>query len=193
MLTNFTPPVLLLLSLPLSWAFSMNIYIATSWWIHLVLHVCDSKTNHLVLDNLLGSYSMWGDFFSHGQQSLVLCLGVRSYKFSPATLNMSGFAASQRLKVALVLKTPCTSDKGFRGPKLNWKSPPWGLAFIETEVAMQATKGEKQTVILPSYEDYEPWRWPAWQDIPNGAMLAFICWQSCENPQRGACSTLTGG
>lgn len=144
MLTNFTPPVLLLLSLPLSWAFSMNIYVATSWWIHLVLHVCDSRTNHLVLDNQLGSYSTWGDFFPHGQHSLVLCLGVRSYKFFPCNIKHVWFCCLPEAEGrSLILKTPCTSDKGFRRPKLNWKSPPWGsryASYQEGETTSNSTQ-----------------------------------------------------
>lgn len=103
MVTNFIPPILLLLGLPLSSAFSMHSYMDTTCWIYLALHACDFRANHLVLDNQLGSYSMWGDYFSHRQNSLATYSSLsRSevHEIFPFKLTCLFFVASQRLKVS---------------------------------------------------------------------------------------------
>ena len=45
------------------------------------------------------------------------------------------------------------------------------------ESSLQIAKGGKQSIVLPGSDTYEPQRGATQQDIPNGAIVAFISWQ----------------
>jgi hypothetical protein len=59
-------------------------------------------------------------------------------------------ATAQSQEISLLLKTSYTSDKGLERFKLDltWKYPPWDVAFIIVEDAMQAAKGREKPVIV---------------------------------------------
>lgn len=46
--------------------------------------------------------------------------------------------------------------------------------FIGLESAVQASKGGKKPIVLPSCDPYEPQQWSAWQDIPKGVTVAYF-------------------
>lgn len=56
-----------------------------------------------------------------------------------------------------LLRTPCTSDTRPQDSELdlNWKAPPWGIAYMVAECNVQASTGGKQTAILWSNDAYE--------------------------------------
>lgn len=49
-----------------------------------------------------------------------------------------------------------------------WMSTLCGLALIILE-GVQAVKGQKQTIVLPSWKAYEPQQQPVQQDTPSDA------------------------
>jgi hypothetical protein len=51
---------------------------------------------------------------------------------------------------------------------------PPGLAFMIPGGAIQASKGWKQPVVLPSHEAREPQQCPARHDSPKGTVVARI-------------------
>lgn len=57
--------------------------------------------------------------------------------------------------------------------ELRSKFPPWGLAFLVPEGAMQASKGGRPPTGLSSYDDYEPHQQPACYDNPMGKVVAM--------------------
>ena len=46
--------------------------------------------------------------------------------------------------------------------------------FLELEDAMQPAKERKKSIIILSYDTYEPQQRLAWQDVPKAAVVAII-------------------
>lgn len=58
----------------------------------------------------------------------------------------------EAVAIAPIAPQNVTTDTGLRGPDCEQtrKPPPWELALVVWEGAVQAAKGEKQSVVLPS-------------------------------------------
>lgn len=95
-------------------------------------------------------------------------------------LLMLPLAATQNLKVRLLLKRSQTLDKGLEDSfrlEVSWGPLPLRLTLIASEGAMQAAKGKEQSTVLPSCKAHGPQKWPAQQDILKTAIVALISWE----------------
>lgn len=74
------------------------------------------------------------------------------------------------------LKTPHTQDTRLEDTDTDLKSPPWGLALIAAEDAIQDVKKEKQLKFLFSCKAYQPQQWLTWQG-GNSETYLWDNWQ----------------
>lgn len=61
--------------------------------------------------------------------------------------------------------------------ELTFKPYPQGLPLI-VEGTIQAVKGEKQSIFLPSWKACRPQQWWGRHDIPKSTIVALISWDS---------------
>lgn len=67
---------------------------------------------------------------------------------------------------------PHTSDPGLEGTELQlaWNSI---LRLTVSEDAIQASDGEKQSLVQDNFKFNELQQWPVWQDIASGTIEAL--------------------
>lgn len=68
----------------------------------------------------------------------------------------------------------------------NWPSILYSGELYSTRMwEMQATKREKQLIILSSCEAHEPQKWPSWQKLCKGTVVIFVSWKQLSKWTQG--------